>query len=162
MNRSELLDFMRIQKWAVEASVSSGRALQGALVGFATTDSLELIFDTSESTRKIANLKSNSSIALVAGGWVDGDERTVQYESVADLPSGQELDSKEQPEELIVSLGRSGEIFMPAGAYGFSTYFPWRQDRFGISWRLNLPGRSAPLTALTRLSVLSYKNLSGR
>ena len=91
MELPDVLSFLRTQKWAVEASVSSRNAPQAALVGFAVTDALELVFDSPESARKVVNLKSNPRIALVIGGWNDGDERTVQYEGVADLPAGKEL-----------------------------------------------------------------------
>ena len=91
MERSDALSFLRTQKWAIEASVSSRNAPQAALVGFAATDSFELIFDSPESACKVANLKANPRIALVIGGWDDGDERTVQYEGIADLPTGKEL-----------------------------------------------------------------------
>jgi general stress protein 26 len=91
MNKSDLLAFLRSQKWAVEATVSDAHSPQAALIGFAITDSFELVFDAPESTRKINNLKVNLKVALVVGGWVDGDERTVQYEGVADLPAGKEL-----------------------------------------------------------------------
>jgi general stress protein 26 len=91
MTRSDLLAFLRGHKWAVEATVSDALSPRAALVGFAIADSFELVFDAPESTRKINNLKVNPKVALVIGGWVDGDERTVQFEGVADLPSGKEL-----------------------------------------------------------------------
>jgi hypothetical protein len=31
-------------------------------------------------------------VALVIGGWTDGDPQTVQYEGVADFPAGAELE----------------------------------------------------------------------
>ena len=91
MNQAELLGFLRQHKWAVEASASLAGKSQSALVGFAVTDQLELVFDTLESSRKIANLKVNPNISLVIGGWLAGDERTVQYEGVVGFPSGAEL-----------------------------------------------------------------------
>jgi hypothetical protein len=91
MTKQELLAFLRSHKYAVQASVSTDLAPQAALVGFAVTEQLEIIFDTLESTRKVANLKANFRIALVIGGWLDGDERTVQYEGEADFPTGEEL-----------------------------------------------------------------------
>ncbi len=62
------------------------------MVGFIVTDDFVMFFDTLESTRKVANLRNNSRIALVIGGLTDGDERTVQYEGIADEPNGLELE----------------------------------------------------------------------
>ena len=36
-------------------------------------------------------------------------------------------------------LSGGGKVFMPLDNYGFSTKFGWLQDRFGVSWQLNLP-----------------------
>jgi hypothetical protein len=68
-----------------------------SVVGFIVTEHFELFFDTLEATRKVANLRHNSKVAFVIGGLVNGDERTVQYEGVADEPKGLELERlKEQ------------------------------------------------------------------
>jgi predicted 3-demethylubiquinone-9 3-methyltransferase (glyoxalase superfamily) len=32
-----------------------------------------------------------------------------------------------------------GAALMPLGSYGFSTKFGWVNDKFGVSWQLNLP-----------------------
>jgi len=92
MTRDELLRFMRSEKYAVQTSVSPGGAPQAAVVGIAVTDSFEIVFDTVTTSRKAPNLRANPSIAFVIGGTRDGDERTVQYEGIADEPSGEELD----------------------------------------------------------------------
>ena len=84
--------FLRTQRYAVEASRGAGDCVQAALVGIAVTDTGEIIFDTLATTRKARNLRTSSRIALVIGGWIVGDERTVQYEGVADEPTGPELD----------------------------------------------------------------------
>lgn len=88
MKRADLVQFLRRNKLAVEASVTSDEKPQAAVVGFAVTDELELVFDTLESTRKYRNLKANPSVALVV--W-DG-EITAQLEGVADFPEGPELE----------------------------------------------------------------------
>jgi general stress protein 26 len=92
MNRRALLEFVRFHRLAVQASVSAEGAAQAAIVGFAVTDQFEIVFDTLETTRKAQNLRQNPRVALVIGGWVPGDERTVQYEGLADEPSGSEME----------------------------------------------------------------------
>src|SRR4051812_19315325 len=82
---------MRTQRLAVQASASRQGGAQAALAGVAVTDAFELVFDTLESTRKVSNLRENARVAFVLGGWNAGDERTVQYEGLADEPRGDEL-----------------------------------------------------------------------
>jgi general stress protein 26 len=82
---------MREHSMAVEASVSVAGGPQAAVVGIVVTDDLEVFFDTADTSRKIDNLRRNPRIALVIGGTTGGDERTVQYEGVADEPTGAEL-----------------------------------------------------------------------
>jgi general stress protein 26 len=96
MTPRALLDFLRGHRLAVEASVSETVAPQAAVVGFAISDQFEIVFDTLTSTRKAQNLRTNPKIALVVGGLLAGDERTVQYEGIADEPSGPELERLKQ------------------------------------------------------------------
>jgi len=96
MTPRALLDFLRSHRLAVQASVSPTGAAQAAVVGFAITDQFEIVFDTLASTRKAQNLRQNPKIALVIGGATDGEERTVQYEGIADEPSGPELEELKQ------------------------------------------------------------------
>jgi hypothetical protein len=92
MTPRDLLAFMRTHRVAVQASVSAGASAQAAVVGIAVTDRFEVVFDTLGSSRKATNLRANPAIALVMGGLMPGDERTVQYEGVADEPDGDERD----------------------------------------------------------------------
>jgi predicted 3-demethylubiquinone-9 3-methyltransferase (glyoxalase superfamily) len=41
---------------------------------------------------------------------------------------------------LYAALAEQGTALMPLGSYGFSAKFGWVNDRFGVSWQLNLPG----------------------
>ena len=41
-------------------------------------------------------------------------------------------------ERLYGALAKDGAELMPLGAYGFSTRFGWVNDRFGVSWQLNV------------------------
>jgi general stress protein 26 len=88
MDAKRLVEFLRQHRLAVEASVSIAGGAQAAVVGIGVTEQCEIVFDTLESTRKVANLRRNPRLAFVIGGLAHGDERTVQYEGVADEPSG--------------------------------------------------------------------------
>ena len=90
VNAAGLLEFLRLHRLAVQASVSVASGPQAAIVGFAVSDRFEIIFDTLGSARKAQNLRENPRVALVIGGWVAGDERTAQYEGEADEPAGAE------------------------------------------------------------------------
>ena len=92
MTRADVLEFMRSHSLAVQASVSPVDAPQAAVVGFTVTDDFEVVFDTVNTTRKVANLRQNARCALVIGGMVNGDERTVQLEGIADEPTGSDLE----------------------------------------------------------------------
>ena len=43
-----------------------------------------------------------------------------------------------QLEELFAKLSENGKVLMPLGNYGFSQKFGFVEDRFGVSWQLNL------------------------
>lgn len=92
MTRADILEFMRSHPLAVQASVSPLGVPQAAVVGFIVTDDFEIVFDTVDTTRKAINLRRNAHCALVIGGMVNGDERTVQYEGIADEPAGTDLE----------------------------------------------------------------------
>jgi hypothetical protein len=96
MHPRKLLEFLRANRLAVQASVSPESTPQAAVVGFAVNDRFEIIFDTLNTTRKAQNLRENRCIAFVIGGLLPGDERTVQYEGIADEPAGAELESIKQ------------------------------------------------------------------
>lgn len=42
-------------------------------------------------------------------------------------------------EKLYEALSAGGEALMPLDNYGFSRKFGWVNDRYGMSWQLNLP-----------------------
>jgi general stress protein 26 len=89
MDRAPLLEFIRRHSLGVEATVSPAGAPQAAVVGFVVNDAFELFFDTLDQTRKFQNLGRDPKIAFVIG-W--DEERTVQYEGIADVPRGAELE----------------------------------------------------------------------
>ena len=48
-------------------------------------------------------------------------------------------DTEEELNNLYQKLIEGGQALMPLGDYGFSKKFGWLNDRFGVSWQLNLP-----------------------
>lgn len=47
-------------------------------------------------------------------------------------------DTEEEIDRLYAQLSADGGILMPINNYGFSTKFAWVNDRFGVSWQINL------------------------
>ncbi|MEH7116300.1 VOC family protein [Neobacillus vireti] len=47
-------------------------------------------------------------------------------------------DTEEEINHLYQKLLDGGQALMPIGDYGFSKRFGWLNDRFGVSWQLNL------------------------
>jgi len=90
--------------------------------------------DGAEGTLKLAR-------ALVGGAEVRIYNSTVHhaftftpsFSFFVDCSSGQEL------ERIVDVLSKDGGFLMPPGNYGFSQRFAWLNDRFGVSWQVNLP-----------------------
>lgn len=50
-----------------------------------------------------------------------------------------DCESEADLERIFTALSEGGGVLMPLGNYGFSRRFGWVNDRFGVSWQLNLP-----------------------
>lgn len=81
MNVEETFRFMAGERLGVLATVGEGGRPEAALMGFAVTPELEIIFDTLKSSRKYPNLKKNPHVAWVVGCTT---EVSVQYEGEAE------------------------------------------------------------------------------
>ena len=87
--KTQVLEFIKMQKLGVLATIDvSGQKPESAVAAFSETENLELIFGTFYNTRKFPNLLKNPQISFVIG-W---DDFTVQYEGVAKLTEGEEME----------------------------------------------------------------------
>ena len=50
-----------------------------------------------------------------------------------------DCESEQEIARLSTALAEGGAFLMPLGEYGFSRRFAWINDRYGVSWQLNLP-----------------------
>lgn len=96
MMKNELVAFVRANPLATLATISAEGAPEAAIVGIAVGDRLEIVFDTLDTSRKFLNVKGEPRIAAVfgaAGAYQRGkhDERTLQYEGLAGIPTGEDL-----------------------------------------------------------------------
>jgi predicted 3-demethylubiquinone-9 3-methyltransferase (glyoxalase superfamily) len=51
-----------------------------------------------------------------------------------------ECQEEAEIDRLYAALAEQGRELMPLGSYGFSAKFGWVNDRYGVSWQINLPG----------------------
>jgi len=49
-----------------------------------------------------------------------------------------ECENQAEQERAFGKLAEGGKVLMPLDNYGFSTQFGWVNDRYGVSWQLNL------------------------
>ena len=88
MNVQEVFRFMDSERLGVLTTATNSGEPEAALMGFAVTPELEIIFDTVRSSRKYPNLKGNPRVAWVVGCTT---EITVQYEGEAEELEDAEL-----------------------------------------------------------------------
>jgi predicted 3-demethylubiquinone-9 3-methyltransferase (glyoxalase superfamily) len=49
-----------------------------------------------------------------------------------------ECEEESELDAAFARLAQGGQVLMPLDNYGFSKKFGWTNDRFGVSWQLNL------------------------
>jgi PPOX class probable F420-dependent enzyme len=88
MTGSQLIQFVQRQRLGVVSSLGPDGAPQSAVVGIATSEAGEIVFDTLGTSRKAHNLRRDPRASLVV--WEN--ERTVQLDGLADEPAGADRD----------------------------------------------------------------------
>jgi general stress protein 26 len=88
MNVGEVFRFMDSERLGVLSTARKSGRPEAALMGFAVTPELEIVFDTVRSSRKYPILKENPWVAWVVGC---ATEITVQYEGEAFELEGEDL-----------------------------------------------------------------------
>ena len=88
VSREDLYRFLARHKLGVLSYVSPAGAPRSAMMGYAVTPEIELIFDTVKSSRKYGDLIARPACAFVVA-W-EG-EKTVQFEGRAEELAGEEL-----------------------------------------------------------------------
>ena len=92
MEKPELLAYLQSQRLGILGTLSPQGDPQGALVGFAVTSKFEILFDTVRTSRKYGNMLANPRVSFTVGDTTDsGDERTVQYEGLAEELAAEQL-----------------------------------------------------------------------
>lgn len=92
MEKAELFAYIQSQRLGVLGTLAPSGEPQAALVGYAVTPDLEILFDTLHTTRKYRNMAANPRVSFTVGSTVGrGDERTVQYEGVPEELAGEQL-----------------------------------------------------------------------
>lgn len=87
--KSKVLKFLKSHNLCVISTThADGSGPEAAVIAFAQTDNLELIFGTSNQSRKYKNFQKDNRAAF-AIGW-DTSEGTIQYQGVVNELGGEE------------------------------------------------------------------------
>ena len=89
MTKEFIFNFIKQHILAIISTATANGNPEAALVGFAISHDLEIVFDTVKTSRKYKNLMKNPAVAVVIG-W--DNETTLQYEGIATELSGDEAD----------------------------------------------------------------------
>jgi hypothetical protein len=97
LTREEAYQFIRARRFAVISTTMEDGWPESALIGIAVSRELEIIFDTTDATRKCANLRRDPRASLVIGWRGDylahtGGYQTMQYCGTACELKGMELE----------------------------------------------------------------------
>lgn len=88
-DKERIFAFMKEHRLAVISTIDSEHNKpEAACVAFAEKDTLDIIFGTSNTSRKYKNIQSNPNVSFVIG-WSD-EVGTIQYEGVAEELSGEQ------------------------------------------------------------------------
>ena len=110
MTKEFIYNFARQYNVAVVATLSKENKPEAALVGFAISKDLEIVFDTVKTSRKYQNLLQNPFVAVVIG-W--DNETTVQYEGIATELSGPEANYYKEIYFEVYKDGRERAVTWP-------------------------------------------------
>lgn len=106
--KKRISDFMKQNTLTVISTVDiENNKPESAVIAFAENESLEIIFGTSNKTRKYRNLQKNQNVSFVIG-W-DANTGTVQYEGIARELSGQE---SSQYSSILITKNPRSEKFV--------------------------------------------------
>ena len=93
--KDRILEYLHQQKLCVISTTNAQGTSQSAVVAFAETEALEIIFGTFCTTRKYNNLKNNAQVSIVIG-WDDDEAITIQYEGKAEELTGNNIEQYKQ------------------------------------------------------------------
>lgn len=91
-NKLKILDILKKNKLMVVSTLSHNGLPQSAVVAFCETSDLDILFGTSNKTRKYNNLQKSKQVSLVIG-WNQNEKITIQYEGIAQEVKDAELAS---------------------------------------------------------------------
>ena len=87
-----------------------------------------------EGTVFIASMSLRGQTVLVSDSYISHD-----FTFTPSFSLFVACEDQAEIERLTAALGEGGRTLMPLDNYGFSRQFAWVEDRFGVSWQLNLP-----------------------